>query len=115
MSDAGFHSSFGYMVKPLYNYKQVKNYIKKLNAIPDYVDQHFVNLRDGLTKGVSELRKRYNYRLAKKAQQLGSEFIPDSAYVKGSIPPGTVTALSERLNKQITGIPPERKLVALRK
>ena len=54
LSDAGFHSSFGYMVKPLYNYKQVKNYIKKLNAIPDYVDQHFVNLRDGLTKGVSQ-------------------------------------------------------------
>ena len=42
------------MVKPLYDYKQVKNYIKKLNAIPDYVDQHFINLRDGLTKGVSQ-------------------------------------------------------------
>ena len=54
LSDAGFHSSFGYMVRPLYNYKQVKNYIKKLNAIPDYVDQHFINIRDGLAKGVSQ-------------------------------------------------------------
>tara|TARA_B100000427_G_scaffold224995_1_gene188642 strand:+ start:718 stop:2451 length:1734 start_codon:yes stop_codon:yes gene_type:complete len=54
LSDAGFHSSLGYMVKPLYNYKQVKEYIQKLNAIPDYVDQNFVNLREGLSKGMSQ-------------------------------------------------------------
>jgi len=54
LSDAGFHSSLGYMVKPLYNYKQVKEYIQKLNAIPDYVDQNFVNLREGISKGMSQ-------------------------------------------------------------
>ena len=54
LSDSGFHSSLGYMVKPLYNYKQVKEYINKLNALPDYVDQHFINLREGLSKGVSQ-------------------------------------------------------------
>ena len=54
LSDAGFHSSLGYMVRPLYNYNQVKNYLNKLNAIPDYVDQYFVNLREGLSKGVSQ-------------------------------------------------------------
>ena len=54
LSDAGFHSSLGYMVRPLYNYDQVKNYLNKLNAIPDYVDQYFVNLREGLSKGVSQ-------------------------------------------------------------
>ena len=54
LSDSGFHSSLGYMVKPLYNYKQVKEYISKLNALPDYVDQHFINLREGLSKGVSQ-------------------------------------------------------------
>ena len=53
LSDAGFHSSLGYMVRPLYNYDQVKGYLDKLNAIPDYVDQHFINLREGLSKGVS--------------------------------------------------------------
>ncbi len=54
LSDAGFHSSLGYMVRPLYNYDQVKKYLNKLNAIPDYVDQYFVNLREGLSKGVSQ-------------------------------------------------------------
>ena len=54
LSDSGYHSSLGYMVKPLYNYKQVKEYINKLNALPDYVDQHFINLREGLSKGVSQ-------------------------------------------------------------
>mgnify|MGYP001349505139 FL=1 len=54
LSDAGFHSSLGYMVRPLYNYDQVKKYLNKLNAIPDYVDQYFVNLREGLSKRVSQ-------------------------------------------------------------
>ena len=54
LSDTGFHSSLGYMVRPLYNYNQIKNYLNKLNAIPDYVDQYFVNLREGLSKGVSQ-------------------------------------------------------------
>ena len=54
LSDAGFHSSLGYMVRPLYNYDQVKNYLNKLNSIPDYVDQYFVNLREGLSKRVSQ-------------------------------------------------------------
>ena len=54
LSDAGFHSSLGYMVRPLYNYDQVKGYLDKLNAIPNYVDQHFINLREGLSKGVSQ-------------------------------------------------------------
>ena len=32
----------------------MKDYLKKLSAIPDYVDQYFVNLREGLDKGVSQ-------------------------------------------------------------
>ena len=54
LSDAGFHSSLPYMVRPLNNYKQVVNYLNKLNAIPDYVDQHLLNIREGLDKGVSQ-------------------------------------------------------------
>jgi uncharacterized protein (DUF885 family) len=54
LSDAGFHSSLTYNVRPLSNYKQVKEYLSKLNAIPDFVDQHLVNLREGLEKGVSQ-------------------------------------------------------------
>lgn len=56
LSDSGFHSSLNYMVRPLTDYKQVKEYLSKLNAIPNFVNQHFVNLREGLKKGVSQPR-----------------------------------------------------------
>ncbi|WP_242202862.1 DUF885 domain-containing protein [Aestuariivivens insulae] len=54
LSDAGFHSDLTYNVKPLTNYNQVKEYLKKLNVLPEFVDQHFENLREGLKKGVSQ-------------------------------------------------------------
>ena len=54
LSDSGFHINLGFMVRSLENYNSVKDYLKKLSAIPDYVDQYFVNLREGLDKGVSQ-------------------------------------------------------------
>ncbi len=54
LSDSGFHSNLNYMVRPFTNYDQVKKYLNKLNAIPEFVDQHFVNLSEGLQKGVSQ-------------------------------------------------------------
>ncbi len=56
LSDSGFHSSLNYSVRPLANYDQAKKYLNKLNAIPEFVNQHFVNLREGLEKGVSQPR-----------------------------------------------------------
>ena len=60
LSDAGFHSDLTYEVRPLTNYDQTKEYLNKLNAIPEFVNQHFVNLREGLTKGVSQPRVIFN-------------------------------------------------------
>ena len=54
LSDAGFHSNLTYQVKPLNDFAQVKSYLNKLNALPEFVDQHFINLRVGLEKGVSQ-------------------------------------------------------------
>lgn len=56
LSDSGFHSSLNYSVRPLTTVNQVKKYLNKLNAIPEFVDQHFINLRNGLEKGVSQPR-----------------------------------------------------------
>lgn len=56
LSDSGFHSSLNYMVRPISNYKEAKEYLNKLNALPEFVDQNFVNLRAGLAKGVSQPR-----------------------------------------------------------
>jgi len=60
LSDAGFHSNLNYIVRPLTNYEQVKAYLKKLNAVPDFVNQHFINLRKGLEKGVSQPKVIFN-------------------------------------------------------
>ncbi|WP_299434936.1 DUF885 family protein [uncultured Aquimarina sp.] len=54
LSDSGFHTNLNFMVRPLTSYEQIKKYLNKLNAIPLFVDQHFVNLREGLEKGVSQ-------------------------------------------------------------
>ena len=54
LSDSGFHSSLVYNVRPMYSYNQVINYLNKLNAIPQYVDQYLPLLRKGLEKGVSQ-------------------------------------------------------------
>ncbi|MFT4698902.1 MAG: hypothetical protein ACI9SJ_002060, partial [Flavobacteriaceae bacterium] len=60
LSDSGFHTSFSFMVRPFNNYEQVKEYLKKLNAIPGRVDQFLPLLREGLEKGVSQPRVIFN-------------------------------------------------------
>ncbi|WP_027125895.1 DUF885 domain-containing protein [Gelidibacter mesophilus] len=54
LSDSGFHSNLNYGVGPLSNYGQVKNYLNRLNAIPEFVDQNLENIREGLKKDVSQ-------------------------------------------------------------
>jgi len=56
LSDAGFHASLPYMVRPLTNYEQVKKYLNKLNAIPKALSEQLQNVREGLEKGVSQPR-----------------------------------------------------------
>ena len=56
LSDSGFHSSLNYQIRPLYDKESVKQYFMKLRSLPDFVNQHFVNLREGLKKGVSQPR-----------------------------------------------------------
>lgn len=54
LSDSGFHLNLNYRVRPLANYKQVTEYLEVLNAIPDYIDQHFANLRAGIEAGQTQ-------------------------------------------------------------
>ncbi|GHA43167.1 hypothetical protein GCM10007103_25530 [Salinimicrobium marinum] len=54
LSDAGFHVSLPYHVRNLNNYSQVRNYLNKLNAVPEYVDQHLALLRKGLEKSITQ-------------------------------------------------------------
>ncbi len=54
LSDSGFHLSLPYMVRPITNYKQAKEYLGKLNALPVYVDQNLALIEEGLEKGMSQ-------------------------------------------------------------
>jgi len=54
LSDSGFHSSLNYMVRPLSSYKKTKEYLNKLNSLPEFIDQNLINIREGLEKGVSQ-------------------------------------------------------------
>lgn len=54
LSDSGFHINLGFFVKPLQNLNQAKDYLLKINSIPEYVDQHIINIREGLEKGLSQ-------------------------------------------------------------
>ncbi len=56
LSDAGFHLSLPYNVTQLADYSQVKTYLNKLNAIPEYVNQHLLLLREGLKSGITQPR-----------------------------------------------------------
>jgi len=60
LSDTGFHTNLTYEVRPLTNYWQVREYLKKLNAIPEFVNQNLEHLRKGLEKGVSQPRIIFN-------------------------------------------------------
>ena len=54
LSDSGFHLSLPYMVRPITNYEQAKEYLGKLNALPKYVDQNLALIQEGLEKGMSQ-------------------------------------------------------------
>ena len=54
LSDSGFHINLGFIVKPISNFESAKNYLNRLNSIENFVDQHLVNLRESLKKGVSQ-------------------------------------------------------------
>ncbi len=60
LADAGFHSDLTYMVRPFTGYTQIRDYLNKLNAIPTFVDQHFIILREAIQKGVTQPKVIFN-------------------------------------------------------
>ena len=54
LSDAGFHSSLTYRVRPLTSKKAALDYLKLLKAIPTYIDQQAALIRKGLDAGMGQ-------------------------------------------------------------
>lgn len=54
LSDAGFHLSLTYQVRPITNKNGALNYLKKLKAIPLYIAQQTNLIRKGLAAGMGQ-------------------------------------------------------------
>lgn len=111
LSDAGFHSSLVYMVRPFTNYEQVKTYLSKLNDLPRYVDEHFLLLRKGLEKGVSQplvifkgYESTYDQHLVEKAEDsyFYSPFKKLPTDLTEAQKDSVITAAKEAITKNVT-------------
>ena len=53
-ADQGFHLNLNYHIKPILNYQDAQAYLKMLQAIPAFVEEHLVLLKKGLKEGLSQ-------------------------------------------------------------
>ncbi len=53
-ADQGFHLNLNYRIKPILSYTDAKRYLNMLNAIPVFVDEHLVLIREGIKRGNSQ-------------------------------------------------------------
>lgn len=55
-SDSGFHADFGFVVgsMPFRNEDDYRTYLRRLEALPEYLDQHVANMRAGLRQGFTQ-------------------------------------------------------------
>ena len=54
LSDAGFHSSLTYKVRPIVNKKAALEYLKTLKAIPNYIEKQSILIKKGLDAGMGQ-------------------------------------------------------------
>lgn len=55
-ADQGFHLNLNYRIRPLLRPEDAKRYLRTLNAIPEFADQHFELMREGLRRRNSQPR-----------------------------------------------------------
>ena len=54
LSDAGFHSSLTYRVRPITNKKSALSYLKLLKSIPNFINQQSTLIKKGIDAGISQ-------------------------------------------------------------
>ena len=76
LSDAGFHSSLTYRVRPLTNKKSALKYLKLLKAIPKYINQQSTLIKKGLDAGMGQplvifkgYESTYNQHITRTAEE----------------------------------------------
>ena len=76
LSDAGFHNNLTYDVQPISTKTGALNYLKKLNAVPNYIEQQMELIRKGLDAGIGQplvifqgYESTYNMHITKTAEE----------------------------------------------
>lgn len=59
LADGGFHMDFGYVVSstPFRTEQDYEDYLERLEGMPDYIDQHIENMRQGIADGFTQPRE----------------------------------------------------------
>ena len=91
-ADQGFHLNLNYRIKPILSYEDAKQYLKMLNAIPSFVDEHIVLLKKGLKEGVSQPKIIFNGYESTYDTHIVKDFSQSSFY-------GPLQQLPEIINK----------------
>ena len=60
LSDSGFHTNLPHQVKTFRSLQAYDTYLKKLNAFPEFVEQHITLMREGLEKNISQPKEIFN-------------------------------------------------------
>ena len=76
LSDAGFHNNLTYDVQPISTKTGALNYLKKLNAVPNYIEQQMELIRKGLEAGIGQplvifqgYESTYNMHITETAEE----------------------------------------------
>lgn len=72
LSDSGFHTSFNGVAKamPLRNLQDYENYLKRLQALPSWLQQNVSNMRQGLNDGFTQPKAILNNMRSTFAAQI---------------------------------------------
>jgi uncharacterized protein (DUF885 family) len=121
LADAGFHSDFGYVVSatPFRVEKDYRDYLKRLRALPVFIEQNMDNMRRGLADGFTQPREILPYILPSFAAQVTEDAAAHPYYSPFENMPETISpqrqqALQQRAREVLKGevIPAYARLLA---
>lgn len=101
LADTGFHTDFGYIVSatPFRTESDYENYLARLEALPEYIEQNIENMRKGLRDGFTQPKEIMPLIMPSFAAQIKENPEEHSYFAPFKNYPATI---SEKTQRQIT-------------
>ena len=98
LADGGFHMSFGYVVgaTPFRSEQDYENYLARLRALPDYIDQNIDNMRVGLADGFTQPKEILPFILPSFEAQVKDNAAAHPHYAPFESMPDSISARRQR-------------------